>query len=109
MGRTFTYESDHLLDLGRVYNELEQILNDFYGSGRQNDYLNRVERNFGQHDKNDVFIQTKDFNAFLYRDKITVHNLKNGYDLEKQDIEDEKVWQYLEKLCGEDITSDLLQ
>lgn len=69
----------------KPYKDLDTIYNDLKGMVDEEEFLHRAARDFGNYDKGDVFVQTDDFNVFLYLDGGTFHGLEADKILEDND------------------------
>ena len=55
----------------------------------EEDWLKRLEPDFGQTDQRHLFVQTDTFNGFLYRDRAVLHILEADLEDPVYDVLDE--------------------
>ena len=74
------------VDLDQIYDELDELM--------QENWVKRLERDFGEATASHIFVQTEGYNGFLYTDRATLHILEKGLD--------DPVYQVIEKHYGEE-------
>lgn len=67
-----TVSSRSKIDLDLLYEKLDSEI--------EEDWINRLEEDFGNTDEKHLFVQTDSYNGFLYRDRAILHLLEE--DLE---------------------------
>lgn len=66
-------------DLSSLEEEAKELADD-------DPYYNRVERNFGDMDKEDVFVQSRKYSVFMFTDGVVSHGDFEGVDSENDDL-----------------------
>lgn len=69
------------VNLDTVYNRLEEAV--------EEDWLKRLEPDFGDVDESHLFVQSDTFNGFLYKDRAILHILNADVEDPAYDILDE--------------------
>lgn len=93
MSQPLSFDAEPIKDLDAIYEDLKEIVD-------EREFLQRVERNFGNYSKEDVFVQTSEFNVFLYLDGGTFNGARTD------ELENE-VLDYIEETY--DIETETLQ
>lgn len=108
MPRTLTYEGKIQTSLENVYEQFKETMESPENiTDETQPYITRVEKDFGNYNRKDVFVQTEDFNAFLYKDKITFHGLEPYKENQEKHQITEQVWEHLEKAYDEQLDEKL--
>jgi hypothetical protein len=87
---TLDASPDSSLEMIEEYLE-DELLDDLGG------YLPRVEPDFDENDRYDVFVQTEDYNVFLTEESLQFHGLNPEGVKVGWAPESEAVWDYLEE------------
>jgi hypothetical protein len=72
-------------------------------------YLPRVEPDFDDNPRDDVFVQMEDYNAFLTADNLQFHGLDKGSVKTGWTSESEEIWEYLERVYVGDFEEKYLE
>lgn len=75
------------VDLDQIYDELDGMM--------EENWVKRLERDFGESKASHIFIQTENYNGFLYKDRAALHVLE-------RDLESDPVYEVIEKYYGEE-------
>lgn len=97
-------EPDLPLDAMKEYLE-ENVFQDLKG------YVPRVEKDFDDNKRDDLFVQTSDYNVFLTEDGLQFHGVNPEGLGHRWSPESEDVWRYLEQryLEGEEELEENLE
>lgn len=68
-------------DLDQIYRKLDEAIDE--------DWLKRLEPDFGDVEEHHLFVQSDSFNGFLYKDRAILHILNKDADDPVYDILDE--------------------